>query len=122
MGGNATQLLFERADRAHGDVGRSQRKFLEAIAEIAATGAWADDGARDLAQWLWMRYGISDWKARRLIDAAAALPTLPAIAGALERGDLGINKVVELDRFATVETEDDLIPWAQRVSAGSIRH
>ena len=122
MGGNATQLLFERADRAHGDVGHSQRRFLEAIAEIAATGAWADDGARDLAQWLWMRYGISDWKARRLIDAAAALPTLPAIAGALERGDLGIDKVVELARFATVETEDGLVPWAQRVSAGRIRH
>ena len=99
-----------------------QRRFLEAIAEIAATGAWADDGARDLAQWLWMRYGISDWKARRLIDAATALPTLPAIAGALERGDLGIDKVVELARFATVETEDGLVPWAQRVSAGRIRH
>ncbi len=122
MGGNETQLLFERADRAHSDVGRSQRRFLEAIAEIAASGAWADDGARDLAQWLWMRYGISDWKARRLIDAAMALPSLPAIARALERGDLGVDKVVELARFATVETEDGLVPWAQRVSAGRIRH
>jgi uncharacterized protein DUF222/HNH endonuclease len=122
VGGNGTQLLFERADRAHGDIGRSQRRFLEAIAEIEATGVWADDGARDFAQWLWMRYGISDWKARRLIDAATALPTLPAIAGALERGDLGIDKVVELARFATIETEDGLVPWAQRVSAGRIRH
>ena len=72
---------------AHGDVGRSAAAVPRSHRRDRATGAWADDGARDLAQWLWMRYGISDWKARRLIDAAAALPTLPAIAGALERGD-----------------------------------
>ena len=91
MGGNETQLLFERADRAHSDVGRSQRRFLEAIAEIAASGAWADDGARDLAQWLWMRYGISDWKARRWIAAAHALDGLPLICEALDRKSTRLN-------------------------------
>ena len=83
------------------------------------SGAWADDGARDLAQWLWMRYGISDWKARRWIDAAHALPCCRRTSHALDRGELGIDKVVELTRFAQPETEDGLVTWAQRVSAGS---
>jgi Domain of unknown function (DUF222) len=83
--------------------------------------AWRDSGAHDLAHWLWLRYGISDWKARRWIQAAHALEGLPRIAAALARGELGIDKVVELTRFAAPETEADLIRWAARVSVGRIR-
>jgi hypothetical protein len=116
------ERLLGQIDRAHAELGRAHERFLRLIAEIDGSGLWADDGARDLAQWLWMRYGISDWKARRLIDAAAALPTLPAISGALTRGELGVDKVIELTRFATFENEDALVPWARHVSAARIRH
>ncbi len=34
----------------------------------------------------------------------------------------GIDKVVELTRLATPETEGELIPWARNVSSGRIRH
>lgn len=69
-----------------------------------------------MAHWLSMRYGISDWKARRWIAAAHALEGLPRISEAFASGELGIDKVVELTRFATAETEGRLITWAQRVS------
>jgi hypothetical protein len=122
--GNAspTERLLGQIDRAHADLGKAHERFLRLIAEVDRHGVWADDGARDLAQWLWMRYGMSDWKARRFIDAAAALPQLPAISHALSRGQLGVDKVIELTRFATFENEDGLIPWAQHVSASRIRH
>ena len=116
------ERLLGQIDRAHADLGRAHERFLRLITEIDRHGVWANDGARDLAQWLWMRYGISDWKARRFIDAAAALPQLPAISDALSRGQLGVDKVIELTRFATFENEDGLIPWAQHVSAARIRH
>jgi Domain of unknown function (DUF222) len=57
--------------------------------------------ARDLAHFLAMRYGISEWKARRWIAAAHALEPLPKISEAFASGALGIDKVVELTRFAT---------------------
>jgi hypothetical protein len=117
-----TEGLLGRIDRAHADLGKAHERFLHLVAEIDRHGVWADDGARDLAQWLWMRYGISDWKARRFIDAAAALPALPAISSALTRGELGIDKVIELTRFATFDNEDGLVPWARQVSASRIRH
>src|SRR5262249_50294179 len=82
---------------------------------------WHDAGARDMAHWLWMRYGISDWKARRWIAAAHALETLPRIAQALASGLLGIDKVVELTRLATPESEPRLVEWAHTVSCGAIR-
>jgi hypothetical protein len=47
---------------------------------------------------------------------------LPLIAEALERGELGIDKVVELARFATPKTEGRLIRWAVTVSVGAVRH
>jgi hypothetical protein len=103
-------------------LGVAHQRFLELIAEADREALWADDGARDLAHWLWMRYGISDWKARRYIEAAHALGGLPQVARALETGALGVDKVVELTRFATDETEDGLVEWAARVSAARIRH
>ena len=78
-------------------------------------------GARDLAHWLSIRYGMSWWKADRWIKAAAALEQLPAITDALEAGVLGIDKVVELSRFATAETEDELIGWATDATCATIR-
>ena len=122
--GNETSIddVVGAVDRAHTELGAAHRRFLDLIAEVDRRGIWADDGARDLAQWLWMRYGISDWKARRFIDAGHALRTLPTIRTALDRGELGIDKVVELARFATLETEDGLASWARRVSVGTIRH
>jgi hypothetical protein len=75
-----------------------------------------------MAHWLWMRYGISDWKARRWIHAAHALEELSLLSEAFSTGELGVDKVVELARFATPETEGELIGWARNVSPGRIRH
>ena len=44
-----------------------------------------------------------------------------SIARALSSGRLGIDKVVELARFATAETEEKLIRWATQVSGACIR-
>jgi len=82
---------------------------------------WRESGARDMAHRLSMRYGISQWKARRWIAAAHALKKLPHLSEALASGGLGIDKIVELARFATPETEAGLISWAKRVSCACIR-
>jgi hypothetical protein len=74
-----------------------------------------------MAHWVAMRYGISDWKARRLDRLRPRPGGLPAVAGALASGELGVDKVVELTRFATPETEADLLRWAKTVSCGAIR-
>src|SRR6266511_4082425 len=66
-----------------------------------------------MAHWLGMRYGISDWKAHRWIAAAHALEDLPLLSEAFSSGELGIDKVVELTRFATPKTEARLIPLAR---------
>ncbi|MBI4261708.1 MAG: DUF222 domain-containing protein, partial [Actinobacteria bacterium] len=49
------------------------------------------------------------------------LEHLPWIAEALSSGAQGIDKVVELTRFATPETEARLVRWAAGVSGAAIR-
>jgi len=110
------------ADAAHAWVGQAQRGMLRAIAEVGRTDGWRADGARDLPHWVSMRYGISTWKATRWVGAARALEHLPRVSEALCSGELSIDKVLELCRFATPRDEAGLVRWAAEVSVASVRH
>jgi len=119
---DAPDALIEALDASHREACRAQRHLLSLIVEADRRETWRDSGARDLAHWLSIRYGVSWWKARRWIVAGYALQALPQLSEALASGALGLDKVVELARFADAETEGDLIAWAGRVSVGAIRH
>ncbi len=113
--------LISAMDAAHGRAMRAERQLFELITEADRLKIWQDSGAKNLAHWLCMRYGISTWKAHRWIASAHALGGLPAISDAFAWGELGIDKVVELTRFATPETEERLVRWANTVSGARIR-
>jgi hypothetical protein len=117
----SSKALFRGMDALHQQISGARHELLEMIAAADVCAAWRDAGARDMAHWLSMRYGISQWKARRWIAAAHALKNLPHLAEALASGALGIDKTVELARFATPESEAGLISWAKRVSCACIR-
>ena len=113
--------LLTRMDASHARVCAEQRRFFSFIAEADRRSLWENQGAHDMAHWLRMRYGISDWKARRWIASAHALESLPLTVKPSATGRLGVDKVVELTRFATPETEKGLLPWAERVASGTIK-
>jgi hypothetical protein len=116
-----TDELVDAVDEAHRETSRIQREMLGTIAEMDRREIWRGSGARDLPHWLAMRQGISQWKARRWIAAAHALEHLTDLAHAFATGELGIDKVVELARFASFETEAGLIRWATFVSCAAVR-
>jgi Domain of unknown function (DUF222) len=113
--------LIQHFNTARGAVASAQRRLFSSIAECDRREVWRKDGCRDMGQWVSGRVGISNWAAARWVHAAHALECLPGIAAAFERGTLSLDKVVELARFATAETEDDLMRWARRVSVACIR-
>jgi hypothetical protein len=115
--------LVAALDAANERVARAQRDLLRLVQHAAAgdDDLWRDDGARDLGHWLSMRYGISVWKTNRWIAATATLPTLPSVDDAFTRGDLSLDKTVELARFAEPSTERALVRWAQDVSVATVR-
>jgi hypothetical protein len=114
--------LIEDMDALHARVCTDQRRLFGLIVKADRSEAWRDSGARDMAHWLCIRYGISTWKAQRWIGAAHALEGLPRLGEAFDSGELGVDKVVELARFATAQTEGRLISWARGVSGACIRH
>ena len=116
----ATSLSAE-LHSAQTAVTAAQRHLLDVVAQCDRAEVWRADGCRDLAQWLSARLGISNWAARRWINAAHSLPTLPRLSAALEFGDLSLDKIVELCRFATPASERSLITWARRVTVAGIR-
>jgi hypothetical protein len=118
---HATTDLIEGLDGCHRSIGHTQRRLFSYIAACESRKVWLDDDCRDMAQWVSLRLGISSWEARRYVAAAHALAGLPKTATALEAGTLCLDKVLELTRFATPETEDKLLKWARRVSAACIR-
>ena len=101
--------------------GALDRARLRAIARAHRAALHRDEGARDTAEYLAGLFQISQWKARRWIEAAQALERLPRIAAALEAGALSLDKTVELCRFATPDTEEGLVAWARHVTMGSVR-
>ena len=111
MTARSSDEVFQAMDGAHARCGAALVDMLGSIAETDARELWADSGARDTAHFLGIRYGLSDWKARRWIAAAHALESLPHVADALASGVLGIDKVVELTRYATAE-EPNRCWWA----------
>jgi hypothetical protein len=113
--------LIGRMDALHQRISSSQRELFSLILEVERQEAWRDAGAWSLAHFLQIRYGISNWKAHRFIGAAHALEVLPRLSEAFSRGELGVDKVVELARFATPGTEADLVRWAQGVSPARVR-
>jgi len=74
-----------------------------------------------MAQWVAAQFGISQWAARRWIAAGHALKELPKARRALSSGRLSLDKLLEVTRFATADSEAKLIAWALGVSAAAIR-
>jgi hypothetical protein len=113
--------LIARVHELNRVASAAEREMLDCVAELEAHEAWLDDGAHDMPHWVSMQLGVSRWKAERWVAAGTALRSLPAIAHAFEEGEIGIDKVVELTRFATPHDEEALLVWADDVASGAIR-
>src|SRR5919198_1745158 len=87
--------LIRRLDAVHAFISGGHLQFLRGIADADRLEIWRQEGARDCAHWVAMRYGVSEWKARRWVAAAHALAKLPAISAALAsrrpRPDKGVG-------------------------------
>ena len=113
--------LIARVHELNLVVSSAQREMLSCLAELEQHESWLDDGAHDMPHWVSMQLGVSRWKAERWVAAGAALESLPAIAESFASAEIGIDKVVELTRFATPDDEEALLEWAGDVASGAIR-
>jgi hypothetical protein len=102
-------------------VGRADRERLSWIAKADRAELWRQDGHRNSAQFVSATFHVSNWKARRWIEASFALESLPLTAAALDSGALSLDKVCELTRFVTPADESRWIRWAAKATTGGVR-
>src|SRR3982750_2443902 len=67
--------------------------MLEAVAAYDATGAWRDDGAGSLGQWLCYALGVTTATGAQYARVATALVDLPVLSSALAAGRVGVGAV-----------------------------
>ena len=81
---------------------------------------WQGPGIRSLAHWLNWRTGMNIISARETVRVARALPELPKISAAFEKGELSFSKVRAMTRVATSENEAALLQLAHSSTASHI--
>lgn len=96
--------------------------LLAEIPALDAAEVWHEDGFHNIAEWVSARVGNSVTQAWRWVRAARAMRDLTFIPAALRAGDLCVDKVLDLTRFATPQDEERLVRWAERSSVTSIRN
>jgi hypothetical protein len=99
------------------DLAAAMARWLALVAEFDRREAWSEWECSGMVQWLSWKCGIAPSTARQHLFVARALEGLPAVAAAFERGELTYCKVRALVRFATPDTEIDLVELA-RVATG----
>ncbi len=114
------EIIFE-LDSIHVSAGELWLRRLQGFAELDRREVWAAEGCMDMAQWVAGRYGFSCYRANRYIGAGHAISKLPLISRALCNGTLEVDRVVELCRFATPETESGILEWAEGKTWGQIK-
>lgn len=117
----STAELLAGLDAAYRRTGRDHRELLAYLAACDDAKVWRDDDCRSMGHWVAINYGVPSLRATRMVHAGHALRDLPLLADALCDGELSVDKVLELCRFATPDDERALIRWAKKVSVAAIR-
>lgn len=93
-------------------------ELLVLLREFDERTGW-NNGCLSCAHWLHWRTGIDLGAAREKVRVAKALPALPRISAAMQRGQLSYAKVRALTRVATADNEGALLDLAL---AGTCTH
>jgi hypothetical protein len=112
------QLGEAIADIAAG-IHASTYRLLVLLREFDERNGWTN-GFLSCAHWLSWRTSINMGAARERVRVARALPALPLLSGALQRGEISYAKVRALTRIAAPDTEERLLAIALHGTASQV--
>ena len=112
------EALGERIALLSARLAAATYELLVMLRDFDAQAGW-NNGFLSCAHWLNWRTGIDLGAAREKVRVARALPALPLISAAMQRGSVSYAKVRALTRVATPETEQKLLDIAL---AGTASH
>ncbi len=116
-GGIPTPELEARITELAGRLHAADRRWLGLVVEFDRREGWAEALMPSCAHWLNWKCGLDLGTAREKLRVAHALEGLPAVAAAMERGELSYSKVRAITRIATPANEQVLLTAALHSTA-----
>ena len=96
-------------------------ELLRLVAAMDKERDWAADGATDPCAWVVAVCGVTRDRARAWVRVAHALEALPALRAAYAAGRLSWDQIEAVTRFATPETEAEVLAEVEGLSARQVR-
>lgn len=109
------EAIADLASRLHA----ATYELLVMLRQFDEQSGW-NTGFMTCAHWLSWRTGIDMGAAREKVRVARALPGLPRLGGALQRGEISYAKVRALSRVATPDNEERLLQLAYHATASQV--
>ncbi len=116
----ALERLGDEIARLSAHVTAATYRLLVMIRVFDEGEGWHLEGFTSCAQWLSWKTGVGPGAARERVRVARALGELPALSGALERGELSYSVARALTRVATGENEAGLVEAARHGTAAEM--
>ena len=113
------ERLGEEIAALAADLHAGTYRLLVRLGDFDQRDGW-NSGFLSCAHWLRWRTGIAPGAAREQVRVARALPDLPGISQAMERGELSYSKVRALTRIATPANEEELLELARYATAAQV--
>src|SRR5450759_2272256 len=88
-----------------GVLNASYARLVAIVADALVDESWAIAGVRSPEHWLTMRAGLSPFHARQVVAVARRAGELPTVMGEFGDGQLSLDQVSVVARFAPAHVE-----------------
>jgi hypothetical protein len=104
-----------------GVLNQSYARLVTIVAEALDDESWAIAGVRSPEHWLTMRAGLSPFRARQVVAVARRRGELPSVMGQFGDGQLSLDQVMVVARYAPAHVEESVAEFAVHASVPQLR-
>ena len=104
-----------------GVLNASYARLVTIVAEALADESWAIAGVRSPEHWLTMKAGLSPFRARQVVAVARRRGELPSVMGQFADGQLSLDQVMVVARYAPAHVEASVAEFAVHASVPQLR-
>jgi len=104
-----------------GVLNTSYARLVAIVAQSLQDESWAIEGVRSPQHWLMMRAGLSPFHARQVVAVARRRGELPTVMSQFAKGQLSLDQVTVVARYAPAHVEESVAEFAVNASVPQLR-
>jgi len=104
-----------------GVLNASYARLVAIAAQALADESWAEGGIRSPEHWLTLRAGLSPFRARAVLAIARRAGELPTVMGEFADGQLSLDQVAVVARYAPAHVEASVAELAVNATVPQLR-